>query len=96
MSNVVAGLSERLPGKLIQAAEGLVIALLLLPFAFLLSSLGDRHQFYDALQVLLLAGGAFIAFFSALFHLLIRSEESSAHRFHLLTSALLAVGVLFF
>ncbi|MCI5207818.1 MAG: hypothetical protein D3910_03280 [Candidatus Electrothrix sp. ATG2] len=96
MSSILAGLSDRLLGRLFRAAEGPVIAFLFLPLMFFLPDLGDRHQLREALHIFLLAGGAIIAIFSALFHLLIRHEESSDHRFRLLASVLLAMGVLFF
>ncbi|RWX48576.1 PAS domain S-box-containing protein, partial [Candidatus Electrothrix marina] len=96
MSSVSAGQSDRLWGRGVQAAEGPVIVLLLFAVAFFLPDSGDGHRLHASLHIFLLAGGAFAALFSALFWMLIRNEdeEGSDHRFILLASALLGMGIL--
>ena len=94
MNSVLIGQSERLRGKVVPAAEGPVIVLLLFAVAFLLPDLGDGRRVHASLHLVLLAGGVFVALFSVLFRLLIRHEEDSDLRLILLVSALLGMGLL--
>jgi len=96
MSSVSAGQSDRLRGRVVRAAEGPVIVLLLFAVAFFLPDSGDGHRLHASLHILLLAGGAFAALFSALFWMLIRNEDEEGpdHRFILIASALLGMGIL--
>jgi diguanylate cyclase (GGDEF)-like protein/PAS domain S-box-containing protein len=94
MSSILTGKPDRLRGRVVQAAEGPVIVLLLFAVASLLPDLADGRRVHASLHILLLASGVFAAFFFVLFRIFIRHEEEPDHRLVLLASALLGMGLL--
>lgn len=94
MSNEPAGQSEWLRGKVVRAAEGPVIFLLLFALAFFLTELDNEQRLQASLHALLLTGGSFLALLAALFWILVRDQEQPDPLLTLPASALLGMGLL--